>query len=1156
MYSSLQDLFKPRFPSESNDKDISFNLLIRVEAGLRLLEILGLQDQPVMTIWALNQGLLVPALVSMKLNENQKRWLANYRAIIHRTSKRDWQIDFSIYAEYPENKKVYHLPSDENYETDPLSRTGRQIQRIKVYDDVFFNILPFRKEKRSLASQGQYGFAYNRDYKGEVNFSENVLREARKHPVPSFRTLPERMNLNYSYQRLRELALEMDRLEQDQGLKRPNKWLDRVDTMIRYRARRPDGSLSAVNSEPLNIEGMTHVAGMVGSGKSSIATLIAYDIAKHHRGQRITLVVADVVEVLRITEYFNNLLAGDGSPVAAPLLGPTMRDSHLINVYRQKEFSIVTDRWRLRFLDTTCFVTQWLSNIDDTVESGIEPGNEPCDELFELNDKSDRKKHYLCPMFSICPMQQSYRDMVVAPIWVTTMGGLGQAKIPSQVDNRQIPVWLLVYEQSTLVIFDEVDSVQGWFDKLLAPDLVLDDTGAGGLLQDTLRKISAYPSGKFRESTDLDRWRQSYDLTMPALRNFLGLLERNLDLRNWLSVRPFTSLRILSELAGRISGYVLWEGEEAPREVINLYQRLQECFLTMQHADLSPELLGKRDEISELVLLSLKIASYGRGEINPSTNKSVSAWIKKIMDGLPQNIRDEINVRAEARSNNQSDNENIGNPQDLLTLTRRLELGLVASALDRDLRGLFYGWHYVEELFGENGSPTLIPPSFAGLLPTPPLGRWRGYRTTEEGDTARKTLSLAVFEYAAVGRYFVQNFNHLLSDMDGRPGPNVLAMSGTSWMPDSAKFHFAMPVSGILEPDKTIQDAVRKSTFTYLPQLTEKRSGRKKSIGYLQISGAGKDMNENLDKMVLALARSPDKYMSPLAREFEKLYQLSKSDSEWEDRSRVLLIVNSYDQAQRVATILRSSLKSDLAEDVFALVRSNDTLDWDWRPYKAIKRSEVESTGHLARILVAPMGAISRGYNIVSPKTSKAAYGSIYFLIRPMTPPFDAMTMVAGINHKLDEWLKSDHDLWSKHAKNIFSQVSALRGEARDAWLAMERGKFYSLMEETDKKELGASTASSIIQTCGRLVRGGVPFRAFFVDASWVKSKETDEGDFVARPGDSLLAAMIERLLYYTKSDVGQALYGAFYDGLKSPQGIQLDFTNYSTASRMGEGKS
>ena len=247
-----------------------------------------------------------------------------------------------------------------------------------------------------------------------------------------------------------------------------------------------------------------------------------------------------------------------------------------------------------------------------------------------------------------------------------------------------------------------------------------------------------------------------------------------------------------------------------------------------------------------------------------------------------------------------------------------------------------------------------------------------------------------------------------------------------------------------------------------------------------------------------------------------------------------------------MATILSGSLRNDLAKDVYAIVRSDDdTYDWDWRTYKALKRSDVEKSGHLARILVAPMGAVGRGYNIVSPITGKAAYGSVYFLIRPMTPPFDAMAMVAGINHKLDNWLNPNDPIWKKCAPNILEQTTKLREEARKAWQGMERGKFYRLMDQADKQELGASTASLLIQACGRLVRGGVPFRAYFVDASWVNSMETEDGEFIAYPAASLLAATIERLLHYTSFEVGKALYGAFYDGLSNPQGVQLDCTKY-----------
>lgn len=1144
MFASLQTLFKKRLSFEYNHPDISFNTLVRVEIGLRLLEILGLENEPIPTVWALNQGLEVPALTKLHLSPVQRRWLANFRAVIHRSGLRDWQDDFATYAQYAENLRVYALPADEiRFEKNSLARTGRQPQRIGIYDEVFSAVLPFDKEKRNFAHAGKYAFSFSREYKGEFILSEQVIAEAQKNPLPAFEKRRGRIIMKYSFAKLREIARELDALEQTVGIKRLGKWQERMEQMVRFRARQPDGQLSAANVVPLAIDGMTHIAGMVGSGKSTIATLIAYDLASHYKNRRVTLVVADVAEVMRLTDYFNTLLAAE-QPVAAPLLGPTMREAHLVHVFRQKDFSVTSDKWRLRFLDTTCLVTQWLTRMDDTIGTKVISGREPCNTLYEWDDSSEKKKRFLCPLFSICPVQQVYRDLPKAPIWITTMGGLGQAKVPAQVDDRRPPLWLLVYEKSNLVIFDEVDAIQGWFDKLLAPDLILDDTGAGGFLQNTFRKLGTYPSGTFRQDIDLDRWRQTYDLTMPALRNFLGLLERNDDLRNWLSVRPFTSLRILSELAGRISGYFLWddEMEDAPKEIQDLYQRLRDLFIETQRSDLSSIVLDKPDDTADLLLLSAQINSYGRGQINPVTNKQVEAWVRKQMDKIPPSLREEVNKRA---ANYAVKHSSDGDPLNLSKLTHRLELGLVASILDGNLRGLFYGWRHVQQLLGEEGIPSIIPASLSGLLPTPPLGRWRGFRAANNGDSNIPTLSLAVFEFAAVGRYFVQRFDRLLTDLDGQSGPNVLAMSGTSWMPDSARYHFDVPVAGVLEPEQSIQEAIRGSTFTYLPQISVRGKGKQDGAKYLRISGAGKEMLENLEQVAIALAKKPDQQIAPLSREIRKLEELNRAGGDWEDRARILLLVNSYDQAQTVATLLQNTLRADLARDVYAVVRSDDEEDEKaWQPYKSVKRSGIEASGHLAKILVAPIGAIGRGYNIVSPLTGRAAYGSIYFLIRPMTPPFDAMTMVSGINHKLDRWLKPDAVLWRERESTILSQMNLLRGKAREAWQAMERGQFYRLMDEIDRQELAATTASSIIQACGRLVRGGVPFRAYFVDASWVNGIPVEGEDIIAKPKYSLLAAVAERLLTYASGDIGNVLYGAFCDGLKNPQGLRIEFSN------------
>jgi hypothetical protein len=86
MYASLQDLFRTRLSVEYNDPRISFNTLLRVEIGLRLLEVLGLEDRSILTVWALNQGLQVPAISKLHLDPVQRRWLANYRVVIHRSS--------------------------------------------------------------------------------------------------------------------------------------------------------------------------------------------------------------------------------------------------------------------------------------------------------------------------------------------------------------------------------------------------------------------------------------------------------------------------------------------------------------------------------------------------------------------------------------------------------------------------------------------------------------------------------------------------------------------------------------------------------------------------------------------------------------------------------------------------------------------------------------------------------------------------------------------------------------------------------------------------------------------------------------------------------------------------------------------------------------
>ena len=73
MIPSLVALLRPALQDEATDEEIeNFNGFVRVEVGLRLLEVLNLNNQPPLTIWALLQGHDLPSLKIELLDTKQR----------------------------------------------------------------------------------------------------------------------------------------------------------------------------------------------------------------------------------------------------------------------------------------------------------------------------------------------------------------------------------------------------------------------------------------------------------------------------------------------------------------------------------------------------------------------------------------------------------------------------------------------------------------------------------------------------------------------------------------------------------------------------------------------------------------------------------------------------------------------------------------------------------------------------------------------------------------------------------------------------------------------------------------------------------------------------------------------------------------------------
>jgi hypothetical protein len=101
-----------------------FRSFVRVEVGLRLLEVLGLSNEPPIAIWALLQAHELPAIKALCLNDYQRRYLANFRAVTHQYSENDWLENIEAYVDLPEDVRVYQVALAEKRVREALYAPG------------------------------------------------------------------------------------------------------------------------------------------------------------------------------------------------------------------------------------------------------------------------------------------------------------------------------------------------------------------------------------------------------------------------------------------------------------------------------------------------------------------------------------------------------------------------------------------------------------------------------------------------------------------------------------------------------------------------------------------------------------------------------------------------------------------------------------------------------------------------------------------------------------------------------------------------------------------------------------------------------------------------------------------------------------------------
>jgi pPIWI RE three-gene island domain Z len=1174
------DEFVRRVEFLKNEGIAEPELLLQVELGFALMERLGLDDEPVTAVWAILSGIFIRHPRLQNLSEEDRRAIANVRQIVPFSSRFNWLNALRDY--------IRNIPEDWcNYDFDLQDLDDRIINAAKnlqqeanqsIVEGCLSATLEYRSRKRELVKAAtSYQFEAETQVETvnlQVKFTQEQVTTV--YPLPWFERVQARLPVAIDLDDLEAEAMFLDTREEI--LARQYSWSNATKgnwtkrfTKLNYHKVRSRNVVDRQTAPTLNIDGFTHIAGMVASGKSTLSLLLASNIIRNRPDLRITIVVGDTQSAIKIANQINWWFCDNpetDDPVAVPILGRSQRENHLQSFVNSDDYLNHLHRgqahWGERWLSIVCPLQARISQSDrNNILNGkpLKPGTEPCHTLKKApKDKKktpkSNSKPCFCPLFDRCPSQQAYRDMPKARVWITTPGAMSIGGMPYHYELRPIKIGELVYEQSDIVVFDEADTIIEWFDKVYAEQLTLTDRSRNGVFDKIGVKTEQSSRTDSVRSPLKSRWRNvqrnaqtTIEATLTNLSNELG----HKILQEWAQQGYFTPHVLFYKLSRRLAGLEEFNSYDKSEEQLRTDERdiqsIMDCFDDFLKDD--PLLRRSSSELSTTSLLEIlrRINNTGESATDRDIYDDCQNWITTFSPGT----LDKLN-RLKTELNNLRTHPDA---QDLYpyltkeedidtldTLTHRLQFTLTIVLLDRHVNIVFYEWQNRPDNINEPSPHKNMPRAMINILPLPVTGRQFGtYYSAKNSDT------LSLFAYSNIGRDYVLNFHRLLTDFDGQRGANVLALSGTSYLPDSTTFHVSDP-QGVLMPETSAQSAIKQSQFKFIPQFNDRNKPMRMS-GNLSNKKIACPKFQELAKLLTTNEGS-----NHLILELQALKELGEKDPElWQNRARILVLVNSYEQGKWVADEMRRC-RSDISQQIYHLVSDTEqTKDGKSQPGE-LKRADIETFGHhQGKILVAPTSSIGRGFNILN-SNGKAAFGAVYFLTRPFPHPHDTQAIAQEMNRRAYEWLEKEDFIAWRQGDGVAHRAELLRKTANTYWRSVEQRSYYKTLRDNNdlcafpRYDLAATTLGRIIQAVGRLIRGGVPFHGYFVDSAWADNSAKklaairvgDDPDSMENDTEenSLLVATILRICDYAAEDnsVGNALYKPLADALENIEDV------------------
>ena len=423
------------------------------------------------------------------------------------------------------------------------------------------------------------------------------------------------------------------------------------------------------------------------------------------------------------------------------------------------------------------------------------------------------------------------------------------------------------------------------------------------------------------------------------------------------------------------------------------------------------------------------------------------------------------------------------------TFSDHIKLYLVVAAFDNYIREISDSYLFLPyERKTQQELTDFLSTRFTAqqkILPSSAMGNLFGMKNDPQ-------KGLILYRQYAFGRALMDRMPWLRLTEEGQPaGPNVLLLSGSSWADGCLQYHVNVPVKYLLEAEEWKRRKIAESKMIDLGTA-------------IRVSGSGsEEREENLTEVIKKI--------------------MGTIEAELRSEGKLLMIVNSYSEAQTAANYLNRLLSN--GKTVACMCREADEFDENM-----ILRSEIaDFSDHSADIMVAPAQAIERGYNIVD-KDGHSAFGSVFFLVRPMEVPDEISSKCTKLNGYLER-----HCVLSVK-ENAFDRAAKLRSEATRQWSLMERqGKMQlSSLDPVMKLDVTASLFVLILQIFGRLCRitdeSKPAPRVYFADGAFRRSEKNTAGYDLLNELIDYLDSMIDNK---ETGKIAETLYQPFYEAFK-----------------------